>query len=90
MTNFWPYVFVRTLNLSYRWLITVVFSLLTKFVFEIAVANGNFKRWILASENMKVGDLIKTYNEIPRNPVQVGEMIKSGGWYVNEADGWMD
>jgi len=37
------------------------------------VANGNFKRWILASENMKVGDLIKTYNEIPRNPVQAFE-----------------
>lgn len=39
--------------------------------FSFSVANGNFKRYILASENMKVGNLIKTYNEIPRNPVQV-------------------
>jgi len=37
------------------------------------VANGNFKRYILASENMKVGDLVKTYNEIPKNPVQAFE-----------------
>jgi len=41
--------------------------------FIALVANGNFKRWILASENMKVGDLVKTYNEIPRNPVQAFE-----------------
>jgi len=37
------------------------------------VANGNFKRYILASENMKPGDLVKTYNQIPRNPVQAFE-----------------
>jgi len=37
------------------------------------VANGNFKRYIVASENMKVGDLVKTYNEIPKNPVQAFE-----------------
>ena len=40
----------------------------------LSVANGNFKRYILASENMKAGDLIKTHNEIPKNPVQVGMM----------------
>lgn len=37
------------------------------------VASGNFKRYIIASENMKKGDLIKTHNEIPRNPVQALE-----------------
>jgi len=41
--------------------------------FIALVVNGNFKRYILASENMKAGDLIKTYNEIPKNPVQAFE-----------------
>lgn len=41
----------------------------TRSAFIALVANGDFKRYILASENMKAGDLIKTYNEIPKNPV---------------------
>jgi len=41
--------------------------------FIALVVNGNFKRYILASENMKAGDLIKTFNEIPKNPVQAFE-----------------
>lgn len=45
----------------------------TRTVFIALVANGNFKRYILASENMKAGDLIKTHNEIPKNPVQAYE-----------------
>jgi len=45
----------------------------TRNPFIALVANGNFKRYILATENMKPGDLIKTHNEIPRNPVQAFE-----------------
>ena len=37
------------------------------------VANGGHKRWIMASENMKPGDIIKTTNIIPRNPIRVKE-----------------
>lgn len=32
------------------------------------VAGGDHKRWIIASENMKIGDVIKTSSEIPRIP----------------------
>lgn len=32
------------------------------------VASGNQKRWLLATENMKAGDLITTSSEIPRIP----------------------
>ncbi len=37
------------------------------------VAHGNSKRYILATENMKVGDLIRTSGEIPRLPVKANE-----------------
>lgn len=37
------------------------------------VASGGHKRWIIAGENMKPGDIIKTTNIIPRNPVRVSE-----------------
>lgn len=37
------------------------------------VANGGHRRWIIASENMKPGDIIKTTNIISRNPVRVTE-----------------
>ena len=32
------------------------------------IGHGNTLRYILATENMKVGDLIKTSGEIPKNP----------------------
>lgn len=41
------------------------------------VARGGHKRWIMATENMKPGDVITTTNIIPRNPVR-----------VKEADAW--
>lgn len=37
------------------------------------VANGGHRRWIIASENMKPGDIIKTTNIIPKNPIRVQE-----------------
>ncbi|KAI1301317.1 39S ribosomal protein L2, mitochondrial [Halotydeus destructor] len=37
------------------------------------VANGGHKRWIIASENMKPGDIVKTTNIIPRKPIRVEE-----------------
>lgn len=37
------------------------------------VANGGHRRWIIASENMKPGDIIKTTNIIPKNPIRVEE-----------------
>ncbi|GAB6033479.1 54S ribosomal protein L2 mitochondrial [Chamberlinius hualienensis] len=37
------------------------------------VAHGDTKRWIIATENMKIGDLIKTSSEIPRIPVRPNE-----------------
>lgn len=37
------------------------------------VAQGDQKRWITASSEMKKGDLIKTSAEIPRNPVRPQE-----------------
>jgi len=53
--------------------------------FIALVANGNHKRYILASENMKAGDLVKTYNEIPKNPVQAfeGDAYPIGALAVN-------
>lgn len=41
------------------------------------VASGDEKRWILATTNMKEGDLIKTSSKIPRIPVR-----------PNEGDAW--
>ena len=32
------------------------------------VASGNHKRYIIATENMKVGDLVKTHGDIPDVP----------------------
>jgi len=32
------------------------------------IGHGNTLRYILATENLKVGDLVKTSNEIPKNP----------------------
>ncbi|CAF0838939.1 unnamed protein product [Brachionus calyciflorus] len=37
------------------------------------VAHGDIKRYILATQNMKVGDLIRTSGEIPRVPVKAYE-----------------
>lgn len=37
------------------------------------VAGGDHKRWIIASENMKVGDIIKTSSVIPRIPIRPEE-----------------
>lgn len=37
------------------------------------VAREGFRRWIPASENVKPGDVIRTTNIIPRNPVRVKE-----------------
>jgi len=37
------------------------------------VARDNFKRWIIATENMKVGNIIKSCGEIPRIPVRANE-----------------
>jgi large subunit ribosomal protein L2 len=41
--------------------------------FIALVAHGDTKRYILATQNMKVGDLIKTSCEIPLLPVQPSE-----------------
>jgi len=41
--------------------------------FLALVAHGNSKRYILATQNMKVGDLIRTSAEIPRLAVQAYE-----------------
>jgi large subunit ribosomal protein L2 len=32
------------------------------------IGHGNTLRYILATENLKVGDLVKTSSEIPKNP----------------------
>lgn len=37
------------------------------------VAGGDKIRWIVASEKMQVGDVIRTYCDIPRNPVRPRE-----------------
>lgn len=37
------------------------------------VARGGFRRWIPASENTAPGDIIKTTNIIPKNPIRVKE-----------------
>lgn len=37
------------------------------------VARGGHRRWIPAGENTKPGDIIKTINIIPKNPVRVAE-----------------
>ncbi|CAG2106040.1 unnamed protein product, partial [Medioppia subpectinata] len=37
------------------------------------VAGGDTIRWIIASETMQIGDIIRTYSEIPRNPVRPRE-----------------
>lgn len=37
------------------------------------IGHGNTLRYILATENLKVGDLVKTSGEIPRNPVKASE-----------------
>lgn len=37
------------------------------------VAGGDKIRWILATENMKIGDIIKSHGDIPINPVNPGE-----------------
>lgn len=34
------------------------------------VADGDRMRWIFASHGIEVGDIIRTYSEIPRNPVR--------------------
>lgn len=41
--------------------------------FIALVAHGNIKRYILATENMKIGDIIRTSCEIPRLPVKPNE-----------------
>lgn len=37
------------------------------------VARGGHRRWIMAGENTKPGDIIRTHNTIPRNPMRVKE-----------------
>lgn len=37
------------------------------------VAREGHQRWIIASENMKPGDIITTKNEIPKNPIYAKE-----------------
>ncbi|CAF3013340.1 unnamed protein product [Rotaria sp. Silwood2] len=37
------------------------------------IGHGNTLRYILATENLKVGDLVKTSGEIPKNPVKASE-----------------
>ncbi|CAF1388142.1 unnamed protein product, partial [Rotaria sordida] len=37
------------------------------------IGHGNTPRYILATENLKVGDLVKTSGEIPKNPVKASE-----------------
>lgn len=37
------------------------------------VARNGYKRWIVASENCKPGDIIRTINKIPQNPANVRE-----------------
>lgn len=37
------------------------------------VARDGFKRWIVASENCKPGDIIKTHNILPNSPVNARE-----------------
>jgi large subunit ribosomal protein L2 len=32
------------------------------------IGHGNTLRYILATENLKIGDLVKTSGEIPKNP----------------------
>ena len=41
--------------------------------FIALVAHGDIKRYILATDNMKVGDLIRTSSEIPRTTVKANE-----------------
>lgn len=41
--------------------------------FIALVAHGDSKRYILATQNMKIGDLIRTSGEIPRIPVKANE-----------------
>jgi large subunit ribosomal protein L2 len=41
--------------------------------FLALIAHADVKRYILATENMKVGDLIRTSSEIPRLPVKAQE-----------------
>ncbi|CAF3068450.1 unnamed protein product [Rotaria socialis] len=37
------------------------------------IGHGNTLRYILATENLKVGDLVKTSGDIPKNPVKASE-----------------
>ncbi|KAG1666197.1 39S ribosomal protein L2, mitochondrial [Nymphon striatum] len=37
------------------------------------VASGTHKRWIIATENMKVGDIITTYSDLPKIPIMPKE-----------------
>ena len=41
--------------------------------FLALVAHADIKRYILATQNMKVGDLIRTSQEIPKIPVKANE-----------------
>jgi large subunit ribosomal protein L2 len=45
-----------------------IFKTRDRTAFIALVAHANIKRYILASENMKVGDLIKTSGELTKNP----------------------
>lgn len=37
------------------------------------VADAERKRWILSTDGVEIGDIIRTYSEIPRNPVRAKE-----------------
>ena len=39
------------------------------------IGHGNTLRYILATENLKVGDLVKTSGEIPKNPGRFQRLV---------------
>lgn len=65
------------------------------------VANGDHKRWLIATEGTKVGDIITTTSHIPRIPVRpkdgdahplgalpIGTRVHSIEKYPNDGAGW--
>ena len=50
-----------------------IFQSRDRSAFIALVAHADIKRYILATQNMKVGDLIRTSSEIPRVPIKAFE-----------------
>lgn len=50
-----------------------IFQSRDRTAFIALVGHADIKRYILATQNMKVGDLIRTSGEIPRVPVKAFE-----------------